>query len=607
VDLADTISTAAGGTKIPVKLWIWQTQSAKSTTSQKNPCEEPSDEAPPNKNQRAPKMNQPPEPPENETRIHQLLKHPTPIPEKPSLGEILLPFLFAAIEATWIDAILIGLSGFGLFQTYHPLVPLWSPFVLLLGTQIMLTVLVQYAAKSPSSSTPSTSATENDDIDNNPKTTIPGAPLCILSLSLTILFITWISLYSQSTLFIDPRWLFSLLNDILLFNQPAYHFFSIVALSLSLCWRGVRLLYRDYEPSHVFSELRLGLGVIIAVILVRAGQANAQLPLNNELTLLLLLPIFLFLSLAAHALARISFVRHNHPIGLEGDISTQERSVLATIVIVGIALFLITWLIGTTASSAILAQTQIIASILLQAYDVITQAFAFIIAILLTPLFWLFSWWFSLFPPKFPRVHIPNRPQQKSNFVPLHNDVITAAVLPFIKVIIPVLLLVAAILIIRWIVRRRRTRQATGKRLNLDLRESLFSWNLFWTQFRALLLSLFRRFFPEKALEQTSPALEEIQGEPTARTIREIYRALLKGAATRGYPRNKNETPNEFQQRLDEKTPLAEPQLTAVTNAYTATRYGGIIPNEAEVTHVRQQWSTLEQKWRDPPKPSHRP
>lgn len=551
-------------------------------------------------------MNQPPEQPENETRIHQLLKPPTPIPEAPSLGEILLPFLFAAIEATWIDAILIGLSGFGLFQTYHPLVPLWAPFVLLLGTQIMLSVLVQYAAKYPSSSTPSTttSTTENDDIDNNPKTTIPGAPLCILFLSLTILFITWISLYSQAISFIDPRWLFSLLNDIFLFNQPAYHFFSIVALSLSLCWRGVRVLYRDNEPSHVFSELRLGLGVIIAVILVRAGQANAQLPLNNELTLLLLLPIFLFLSLAAHALARISFIRHNHPIGLEGDVSTQERSVLATIAIVGITLFLITWLIGTTASSAILAQTQIIASILLQAYDVITQTVAFVIAILVTPLFWLFSWWFSLFPPKPPRVNIPNRPPQKSKFVPPHNDAITAAVLPFIKIIIPILLLVAAVLIVRWIVRRRRTHQASGKRINLDLRESLFSWNLFWTQFRALLLSLFRRFFPEKAPEQASSAPQEIQGEPTARTIREIYRALLKGAAMRGYPRNKNETPNEFQQRLDEKTPLAEPQLTTVTNAYTATRYGGITPNEAEVTHVRQEWTTLEQKWRDAPKQS---
>jgi hypothetical protein len=67
-----------------------------------------------------------------------------------------------------------------------------------------------------------------------------------------------------------------------------------------------------------------------------------------------------------------------------------------------------------------------------------------------------------------------------------------------------------------------------------------------------------------------------------------------------GYPRSKNETPYEFQQRLDEKTPLAEPQLVVVTDAYTATRYGGKVPDDAEVTQVRQQWTALEQKWRQP-------
>ena len=46
---------------------------------------------------------------------------------------------------------------------------------------------------------------------------------------------------------------------------------------------------------------------------------------------------------------------------------------------------------------------------------------------------------------------------------------------------------------------------------------------------------------------------------------------------------------------------ILAPDLTivAVTDAYTATRYGGIVPNEAEVTRVRQEWTTLEQKWRE--------
>jgi Domain of unknown function (DUF4129) len=227
---------------------------------------------------------------------------------------------------------------------------------------------------------------------------------------------------------------------------------------------------------------------------------------------------------------------------------------------------------------------------------------AFVIAILLTPLFWLFSWWFSLFPPQKPHVNAFKGQPPKSKFVPPHGDAVTAAVLPFIKILLPILLLLLAILVIRWALRRRRSHHAARKRLDMDLRESLFSWNLFWLQFKALLRSLFGRFFPQRTTDQESVAKAEIQGVPAARSIREIYRALLKGAAVRGYPRDKNETPYEFQQRLDEKTPLAEPQLVTVTKAYTATRYGGITPDEAEITQLQQEWTTLDQKWRQPPK-----
>jgi hypothetical protein len=543
-------------------------------------------------------MNQTPAQPENEQRIHPLFKRPTQTAQAPSLGEILLPFLFSAMEASWIDAILIGFASFGLFQAYSTLVPLWAPFVLLLGTQLTLTLLEQLTAKaSPSSSS---SVQGDDESSGNTKNTLSGSPLLILFVTLITLCITWSSIYSQTAIFFDPRWLFSMLNDILLFNQQAYHLFVVVALSLYLCWRSVRLLYRRYEPSHVFGELRIGMAAIIVVILLRAGQASAQLPLNDQLTLLLLVPIFLFFSLSAHALARISFVRHNHPVGLEGDANTHERAVLMTIGIVGITFFIIALLVGTTLNSAILAETQQLSSVLAQLYDVFTQAVAYLIVILLTPIFWLISWWFSLFPPHFPQVNLPKgKTPQHQRIVPPHADTITA-IIPFIKIIIPVLLIALAIIIIRWAVRRRRNLRATGKRKGADLHESLWSWNLFWHQFKALLRSLFGRFFPQKQIAQEPLALEEIHGGPTARSIREVYRALLRGAALRGYPRSKNETPSEFQQRLDEKTPLAEPQLTALTDAYIATRYGGAVPAEADVAQVRQQWTALEQKWRQP-------
>jgi Domain of unknown function (DUF4129) len=543
-------------------------------------------------------MSQTPTQPENEQRIHPLFRRPTQTTHAPSLGEILLPFLFSAMEASWIDAILIGLAGFGIFQVYSTLVPLWAPFVLLLGTQLTLTLLEHRTAKaSPSSSS---SVQGDDESSGNTKNTLSGSPLLILFVTLITLCIIWSSIYSQTAIFFDPRWLFSMLNDILLFNQQAYHLFVVVALSLYLCWRSVRLLYRRYEPSHVFGELRIGMVAIIVVILLSAGQVSAQLPLNDELTLLLLVPIFLYLSLSAHALARISFVRYNHPVGLEGDANTHERAVLMTIGIVGITFFIIALLVGITLNSAILAETQQLSSVLAQLYDVFTQAVAYLIVILLTPIFWLISWWFSLFPSQAPHVNLPKgKTPQHQRIVPPHADIITA-IIPFIKIIIPVLLIVLAIIIIRWAIRRRRNLGATGKRKGADLHESLWSWNLFWTQFKALLRSLFGRFFPQKQTAQEPLAIEDIHAGPSARSIREVYRALLRGAALRGYPRSKNETPSEFQQRLAEKTPLAEPQLAALTGAYIVTRYGGAVPSEADVAQVRQQWAALEQKWRQP-------
>jgi hypothetical protein len=87
-----------------------------------------------------------------------------------------------------------------------------------------------------------------------------------------------------------------------------------------------------------------------------------------------------------------------------------------------------------------------------------------------------------------------------------------------------------------------------------------------------------------------------MQGGPTTRSIRELYRALLRWAASRGYARKKYETPYEFQQRLHEHFPQTEPELGVVTEVYTATRYGEVVPDEDEVDRVRQMWMNLQQK-----------
>jgi hypothetical protein len=134
---------------------------------------------------------------------------------------------------------------------------------------------------------------------------------------------------------------------------------------------------------------------------------------------------------------------------------------------------------------------------------------------------------------------------------------------------------------------------------NEDMHESLWSWTLFWTQLKAFLRGLLGRFFARKAAaagEQAAP--EAITGGQAARGVREIYRLLLRRAADRGYPRKKDETPHEFRQRLDAKTPLAQPRLEIITEVYAATRYGGLEPDESEVARVQGAWAEIEQQWK---------
>ena len=105
-------------------------------------------------------MSLPPEQPQDKTesqeiqlaeaarrrRQHLLSMRTIELAEAPSLGEILLPFLFAAMETCWIDVIFIGLADIGLFGPRGMLMPLWAPFVLIIGSQWILSLLERRSA-----------------------------------------------------------------------------------------------------------------------------------------------------------------------------------------------------------------------------------------------------------------------------------------------------------------------------------------------------------------------------------------------------------------------------------------------------------------------------
>src|SRR5436853_204524 len=63
-----------------------------------------------------------------------------------SLAELLLPSLLGAMEACWVGAALIGLASAGLLNFSMPLLPLWAPFVYIIGFQWILFLRERRAA-----------------------------------------------------------------------------------------------------------------------------------------------------------------------------------------------------------------------------------------------------------------------------------------------------------------------------------------------------------------------------------------------------------------------------------------------------------------------------
>ncbi len=504
-----------------------------------------------------------------------------------SWGERLLPYLFAAMEACWIDALIIAQAGVGSSATHAFFLPLWVPFVLLLALcWLSNTSISRHVAST----------------GEPPRAVVafPTPPLVIVLLVSTTLFSLWSGLYAASFPFYNPLWLGNLIGDVFSLGAEAFHIVGIIALVCYFYWRSLRLGQSAHEPGNVFMALRIGVGILLTVIIFQAATSTTS---SNEFLLLLLMPLFLLLALLAHALAQISFVRTTYRSGLQGNVFSQERSLLTIILGFGVVLFLLALLIGAIASPAFLADAQSVFTPVSIFYGWLTYALAFVVSIFAIPAIWLFQTLHLkiqfpaskaadtvAFCHKYPnalRCLSPQTtaPQNSNEFFQLAGEIL-----------VPLLLLLLVVLIVRLL----RQRRPTGRRgvVSADeVHESLWSWSLLLTQIRTFFRALWQRLFARPILVSLSDTVkEEIASEATVQSVREVYRAMLCWAAERGYPRKRDETPYEFRGRLHTRLPLTEPELSRITEAYTATRYGRTVPNAGEVAAVQQTWTQLRDK-----------
>ncbi len=506
-----------------------------------------------------------------------------------SLGEFFLPFFLAAMEACWFNAILIGLAGLDFLHSGSALLPFWGPPLLLFTAIWLFRRSLQR----------DTATADDSGVEKN-LLAVPGLGLMFVVLAILTLLLIWLHIYSAHYFLLDPGWLLAFGNDLFALNSSFYQALALVVITGYFCWRCIRLAQMTVEPGHVFRQLWVGLLILLIAVLLRAGQARSGNA--DDMVLVLLVPIFLYVALSTHALARITFIRREHPVGLEGSVNSQERAMLSVITAVGLVLLVLTILGGTLFSPSFFTSVQPFWKLVGSGYDLLVKGLSQLIVWITTPLFWLYTWLTQHFRGVQPKVTPPSSVAQKAprQFPPV-SPVSPGAILAA-KILIPVLILAILTLILYLALRRRKHLRIVRARKGGDIHESVWSWQLFWSQVGAFFLSILRWLFPKQALtgEERTQQAEELALPPNIRTIREIYRALLNKASTRGHIRKRDETPHEFRQRLNVYEPQNEPQLGLITEAYALTRYGGASPNEGELEMVRRLWNELEQKWEIP-------
>jgi hypothetical protein len=531
-------------------------------------------------------------PAEDQQGLHQALKRfyrQTDLSIQ-SPGEYILPFFLAATEACWLSGLLIGLAGVDFLGSTRAVLPFW-------GVALPLLAAVWLFQRATLPSPVQTGA--GPDRDSGLLT--QGAELLFFGgVALLTLVLIWSSLYSAQSLF-DPAWLVSFGENALALNVSFYQALFIIAVVVYLCWRGARVSALSIEPAEVFRQLWTGLVVFVLAIVVRAGRADTSNSSDN-IVLLLLLPIFLYLVLSAHSLARTTFVRREHPVGQDGSAVAQERAMLSIIALVGTILLALTLLGGIFLSPTFFRGLQPLWNGLQTAYGWLTGALSAALTFLLYPFFWLFNLWFASHPTSPVTIKSFKNTQQQQpvarvTIPPSFTNGLTIVA----HLLLPLLLLLIIVFLMRMIMRRRRRVRTRRQRKSGEVHESVWSWALFWQQLRGFWRALFGRLVAASENAEQQEASEESEPvRPAARSIRELYRELLKKSASLGYRRGRTETAREFQHRLDEQLLASEPQLDNLTSAYVMVRYGGHEPEEDELQRARQSWSELEQKWQTP-------
>jgi hypothetical protein len=374
----------------------------------------------------------------------------------------------------------------------------------------------------------------------------------------------------------------------LIHAQAIFSAFVDVAVVTWLWRRDMYYVQIGFEYSSLSASFKVGFGVLLAVLLLVI--ALPPLPSLRD-ALAFALPVFFLGGLVALSLARLGTIRHNRraPAGSQAD---PTRSWLFALALFGAFLTLLVLVLESIFS---LSSFEFALSALAPLWNTLGTLLGWIlygiIFLVLTPIYYLFSWLIGLLthhgaatsPPQIVLPHPPSRPQ--GSVQPIPPEVFTIGRWVFLLLAFVALLLLVRAILHRWFMRIDRE-GVEEVREGLDARSLLGErWREWWNRRR-------RRTQQGEMLEPLDPA-----------SARARYRELLHAvaAAKEQLARAPAETPTEYEQRLLaylEASPATSQNashaadetdsqlLHELTHAYMLERYGGRQSDEDKRMHM---------------------
>jgi hypothetical protein len=345
----------------------------------------------------------------------------------------------------------------------------------------------------------------------------------------------------------------------LIHAQAIFSAFVDVAVVTWLWRRDMYYVQIGFEYSSLSASFKVGFGVLLAVLLLVI--ALPPLPSLRD-ALAFALPVFFLGGLVALSLARLGTIRHNRraPAGSQAD---PTRSWLFALALFGAFLTLLVLVLESIFS---LSSFEFALSALAPLWNTLGTLLGWIlygiIFLVLTPIYYLFSW-----------------------LIGLLTQVFTIGRWVFLLLAFVALLLLVRAILHRWFMRIDRE-GVEEVREGLDARSLLGErWREWWNRRR-------RRTQQGEMLEPLDPA-----------SARARYRELLHAvaAAKEQLARAPAETPTEYEQRLLaylEASPATSQNashaadetdsqlLHELTHAYMLERYGGRQSDEDKRMHM---------------------